>query len=252
MLNESKIVHLYEENPKEFIFRILSYVLSSLILPNIIILSFIIYMSYSNFFSYDFFTDGIFGMKLFFTVAIFFLAALSLAIASSLIIIMGNKKDSKGSLLFKDWWFIYIINAIFIILFLFLPSISNMPFNWSVYLIIIAFALCFHIGNLIFYNAKRQFLSLIGITIGLSFLMIFFAKETSMLMAIGLRQFGIGGDIKTEIKISAKSQMEKGRLILVTPRFIYMRPNKAIGIKTYPINIVESYYVGTDINLSKK
>lgn len=251
---KSKIINLYEENPRELIFRLLSYLLSSLILPNIIILLFVVYMSHSNFFSYDFFIDGLFGMKLFFTVTLFFIFFLSLAMAGGLIVIIGHYKNSKR-FLFNDWWFIYLINTIFLILFLWLPFDNffknEIPLTWAIYLILISIALCTHIAMLLFYDAKNQFFSLLIFIISISLITIYFSKETSKLMSIGLREFGIGGDINTEITINGKDKVEKGKLILVAPKFIFFKPYKQHGIKTYPISVIESFYVGNDINLSK-
>lgn len=241
------IKQLYKDNPKEFTYKLISIILSSFILPNIILLLFVVYMSYGNFFSYDFFIDGVFGMKLFFVVTIFTTFTMSLMFTGSIIAILGKKKYQYS--IFKDWWWVFLLNTIVIIVFILGAFSKLIPWEWLIFLFIISLAISTHISMLLFYDAKSQFISFLIFMFTITFSTILFSEQTARLLSMGLKSFGIGGYINTEIIIK-DNKIEKGKLILLTPKTVYIKPYNKNGVKIFQINYIESIYIGNDINIS--
>ena len=238
----------YKNNPKEFSYRLISIILSSFILPNIILLLFVVYMSYGNFFSYDFFIDGVFGMKLFFVITIFTTFAMSLMFAGSIIAILGKKKYQYSIL--KEWWWIFLLNIMVLIIFIIGAYSKLIPWEWFIFLFIISIAICTHLSIMLFYDAKNQLISFILFMFIIVFLTIYLSEQTARLLSMGLKSFGIGGYINTEITIK-DNKIEKGKLILLTPKTVYIKPNNRIGVEIFQIDYIESIYIGSDINISK-
>lgn len=242
------IKQFYKNNPKEFIYRLISIVLSSFILPNIILLLFVVYMSYGNFFSYDFFIDGVFGMKLFFVVTIFTTFIMSLMFTGGIIAILGKKKYQYSIL--KEWWWVFLLNILILIIFI-LGALSKLiPWEWFIFLFIISLAICTHLSIMLFYNAKNQLISFIIFMFIISFFTIFLSEQTARLLSMGLKSFGIGGYIDTEIRIK-DDKIEKGKLILLTPKTVYIKPVGRQGVEIFQIDYIESIYIGSDINISE-
>lgn len=242
------IKQFYQRNPKEFLYRLLSILLSSLILPNIVILLFVVYMSHGNFFSYDFFIDGLFGMKLFFMVTIIMTFFMSLMFAGTIIVFLGKKKYQYSA--WKSWWLVILLNILMIFAFASASYSKIIPWEWFIFLFIISIAICTHISIMLFYNAKNQLISFIIFMFVISYFTISFSEQTSRLLSLGLRSFGIGGYINTEITVK-DDKIKKGKLILITPKSIYLRPIDSEGVEIFQLNYIESIYIGNDVNLSK-
>ncbi len=234
-----KIKKLYKEDPKELIARIISYFVSSLILPNIIFLLFLIYMSYNNFFSYDFFTEGIFGMKLFFLMTIVFVFTFSLFLSSG-IISMICIKEKKCE--WKDNTFVFIINVLLYLIIISGAYENIIPWSSAIYIILISIIINIHLSMLIFYNAEIQLFSFGIFIIFTFFLTTQFSAETSRLVSIGLKTFGSGGEIETIITTNNGVSI-KGKLLLITPQNIYLKPVDKNGTIIYPIKNLSNIYI---------
>lgn len=237
-----KIKKLYKEEPKELIFRIISYFLSSLILPNIIFLLFITYMSHNNFFSYDFFTEGIFGMKLFFLMTIVFIFAFSIFLSSWIVLLVCIRKKKCKLSDNKILLSIFPVNIIFFFLMILSACGNIIPWGWFFYIILISIMINIHLSTLIFYNVRHQLSSLCVFIILLFLLTINFSAETSRLISIGLKAFGSGGEIETVITTSNDFSIE-GKLLLITPKNIYLKPIDKNGTMIYPISNLSNIYI---------
>ena len=79
---------------------------------------------------------------------------------------------------------------------------------------------------------------------------IVFSEQTSRLLSMGLKSFGIGGYINTKITIK-DDKIEKGKLILLTPKTVYIKPIGREGVEIFQVDYIESIYVGSDINISE-
>lgn len=207
-----------------------------------VFLIFIVYMSHNNFFSYDFFIDGLFGMKLFFSVVVISIIMMSLYTTSGIIVVIGKKK-------FNDWFGIYVLNFLIITIIILFAISGYISWTYLIYLMIIFIAICAHIGLLLYKSARTQLISLLIISVVIPSLTVIFASETSQILSIGLKAFGIGGKEKVEIKID-ENRTDKGELLLLTPANIYIKPYDRNGTRIYSFDSIESLYVGKDINLT--
>jgi len=242
------MINKIKNNPSAFIYRSISLILSSLILPNIFLLLFIVYMNYGHFFSYDFFDDGIFGMKLFFVMTIVIVFIMSLIFSGSIIIFIGNKKSNYK--IFEDsntWWWIYLLNISSIILSILLIISSKLSWQWFLFIFIISLVVCIHLSILIFYDVKVQLLSFITSMSIIIFLFISFPKEEARLLSLALKSFGVGGYINTELKVK-NGEVKKGKLILLSPKTVYFQPNGNKGIEILSLNNIEDIFISNTAN----
>ncbi len=238
----NKIKHLYYKNPNELFYRILSILLSSILLPNIILLFFTIYMKTNGFFSYDFFIDGIFGMKLFFLFTIGLMALTAIAFAGSIFGIIGQYKDK---IKLKDYWFFILINIVMLIATISAIISGKMTFDRFIFIYIISIILVLHFSFIVFFNAKTQFISLLFGFIIIIFILIQLPKETSNLLAHSLKSFGIGGKLNATIYLNQESNKTNGSLIFLSPKFIYLKLDHNQEINIYPINNIK--YITIDL-----
>lgn len=167
---------------------------------------------------------------------------MSLYTTSGIILLIGKKK-------LNDWFGIYVLNFLVITIIVLFAIGGYISWTYLIYLMIIFSAICTHIGLLLYKSARTQFISLLIISITIPVITIIFASETSRILSIGLKAFGIGGNEKVEIKID-ENRTDKGELLLLTPNNIYMKPYDRNGTKIYSFNNIENLYVGRDINLS--
>lgn len=233
MLFIEKLKKMFHEEPKELLARLVSYFISLLILPNVVILLFLVYMSHYNFFSYDFFVEGIFGMKMFFLMTVVFLFFTSLMLTGGIIVaFMYYQKKCK----FSDGIIIYIINLLFFII------IISSAWEWAFYIICLSVLVNLHISMLLLYNAKYQLYSFISFIVFGFILTIYFSTETARLLSIGLKTFGAGGGINVTLTTNNNS-IVKGKLLLVSPKIIYLKSNDQNGTYIYPINNLLNIYI---------
>lgn len=231
---------MYDEEPKELLARIVSYFISSLILPNIVLMLFLVYMSYHNFFSYDFFSEGIFGMKMFFLTTVVAIFVMSLALFSGIILFFCIKQK-KCTL--KDSLIVYIINFLFLLIIILSVITKIIVWEWAVYIIIISILVNIHISMLLFYRAKHQLISFASFIFFGFFLTTQFSGETARLLSIGLKTFGAGGGIDITL-ITDQNTTTRGKLLLLSPKIVYLKSNDRNGTYIYPIDKISSIYIG--------
>lgn len=240
MLFIEKLKKMFNEEPKELFARVVSYFMSSLILPNIVILLFLVYMSHNNFFSYDFFIEGIFGMKMFFLMTVVFVFFMSLILGSGIIVTFCIKKEKCK---FKDGILIYILNLLFLIAIILSVFANFIVWEWALYIILISILINIHISMLLFYNAKYQLYSFASFIFFGFILTTQFSAETARLLSIGLKTFGVGGGVKVTL-ITNNGSITEGKLLLISPKIIYLKSNDQNGTYIYPISNLSSIYIG--------
>lgn len=246
----NNLVNFIKTQPKELFFRILTTLLSMLILPHTAIVMFAVYMSQNHFFSYDLFSEGLFGLKIFFAVSAFMILFMGIALTGSVVLLVGkacNKQDFSLLNELKNWWWILLIVNILITLALITSPMEN---NSKIYLFVLSFIINIHLGTLIYAKAKVQFLSFLVTTfiVGYSSTLVF-AKEASNLLSLGLDKFQIGG-LNTSAEVTTDNQVMSGHLILISPEYIYIK-DKNGTVTIFPMNNVNKVSVKRSANVPK-
>lgn len=226
--------------PSEFWWRSLSFFLSAFILvPNITLLMFLIYMAEFDFFSYDFFIEGVFGMKLFFITTVMFLVIGSFVFYGPLFIFFAKRRNHK-----VDGHIIFIFGFVsaFSWLLMIVDSVSSGDYQRMLFISLLCLLIAGHLITLIFYESKKQFISLATVSSTVVFLSINFSPQAAQVVSIGLKAFGSGGDLPISITNAQSGNETKGKLKLITPKNIYFTPDSGSGVATYPLMNI-SYYV---------
>jgi hypothetical protein len=222
--------------------RTLSYILSAFFLvPNITMIMFLIYMGEYDFFSYDFFTEGVFGMKLFFVTTAFFLVITSLAVFSPVLLIVGKIKQKKID---KQFYVISFFFTIITWLLLIVKAFSGGDIPKALFILGMCAVIIAHISVLMFFKAKAQFISLGAITFCIVFMSLNWPTQSSKVISIGLQAFGSGGDLPITITNAQSGIITKGKLKLISPKFIYFTPSMEEGVASYSLSNVGYYVVG--------
>ncbi len=235
-----KLKKMYDKEPKELLVRVISYFISSLILPNIVLILFLVYMSHNNFFSYDFFSEGIFGMKMFFLTTVIFIFVISLALFSWIILFFCTKKEKCN---LKDSIIVYTINFLFLLLIILSVIAKIIIWEWAAYIIIISILINVHISMLLFYRARHQLISFASFIFFGFMLTTQFSGETARLLSIGLATFGVGGGIDITLTTDQNSTTS-GKLLLLSPKTVYLKSNDRNGTYIYQIDKLSSIYIG--------
>ena len=241
-MNSENLLGKISSVPKELWWRVLSYFMSAFIfVPNIALFMFLIYMAEYNFFSYDFFSDGIFGMKLFFFTTMFILIMASVIFFSPILLYVGKKKGREVDM---TSFVFSIVSSIIIWLIFILKVIEAEDRSQIAFIMLICVFIAIHIGTLLFYRAKIQLASMVVI----SSLVIIFSlgnsASASKVVSIGLKAYGMGGDLPITITSSQNSLISKGSLKLITPNFIVFEPEGQKGVSTYSLSNISHYKVG--------
>lgn len=219
--------------PSSFLRMLTSVILSSsfsnlIFLPLLSLALFVVYMAHHGFFSYDFFSEGVFGMKLFVFTMVIGLVLMSFMLFGSGILLYARRKGAAVSWLAVCG--ILFLNVLFLILMgTSLLNPEKRIFALSV--LGVTLYLAVHFG--VFFFAKLK------VKIMLLFVLFFLAFDlvatqpnvAAKLLGNGLRIFGVGGEIP--IEVVSDDGVAKGRLILLTPKYIYFKedPNNALIIQ---------------------
>ncbi|HAS6363964.1 TPA: hypothetical protein RQJ98_004230 [Vibrio vulnificus] len=226
---------------KEFWWRLLSYFLSVfVVVPNIALLIFLVYMAEYNFFSYDFFIDGIFAMKWFFITTVLFIAVTSVLIYSPVLLWFIRKKRGVSSKLL--WIFFSLISAVF--WWIAICSISTgSDAERVIFVLFICIFTCAHIVTLTCYPAKNQFISLAVLISVVVFSCFNYPTQVAQIASIGLKSFGVGGDVSISFMDAESSRKITGKLKLLTPENVYMQTSNSDDISVYSLSAISSYIV---------
>lgn len=225
----------------EIWWRTLSYILSAFFLiPNITMVMFLIYMGEYDFFSYDFFYEGIFGMKLFFLTTSLFLLITSISLFSFVLLFSAK---CNGEKIECKLWFGSVSLTLLSVFFLFFGFNYDVDIKRVVFVIVLCLAIISHVSILIYHTVKRQFISLGVIAFVIIYLSTVFPSQSSGVISIGLRAFGVGGDLPITISNAQSGALTTGKLKLISPKFIYFIPSEAKGVASYSMSSVGYYIV---------
>lgn len=193
---------------------------------------FVIYMRKNKFFSYDFFVDGIFGLNTFVAATTLILIITSLYFYGFIIFaklgIQQQKEKEKNEYRWLTW--VFIIVSGFIHLYL-LESLLNIgkP-HLILWIMSISAIFCLFFYSFVGHGVKKNlqnWLSPVLFIAATIFLPFFFQDVTSEVIAIGLKNFNMGGEKNIKIKntnllFTEKTDIE-GKLILLTPKNAYIK-----------------------------
>lgn len=229
-----KVKYFLYENP--IIFTYISWVLSSLFFAFLPIILFVIFMNDESFFSYDFFTNGLFGMKIFFLFSLTIVVFSSLMLFCVFVLLIENfyKKtkindendtnSNKNQLNDKKTisWVLFInvfSHALFIMVF------SNLDkLGFYLYLASIGFFISFHIGMILYAKSQHKLVSLVILIPMVIVISITLGKHTSQIIKIGLKQYGVGGDVEIIIQPKFNDNNKiRGKLVLLSPNRIFYK-----------------------------
>lgn len=240
--------------------RIASVFLSLVTTATVPILLFIAYMNVHNFFSYDFFIEGLFGMKIFLISTLLLLMVGAVAIWGSPLIFLLRKKNNIASKILNNenkllFYILSIMSLLlwFVIIFIIYNIFSAKVFDAlkltnMIFMLVMMLFLAIHIGAF-FFSAKHQFFSSIVLLTLLLFSVLNMPEQVSQQVTLGLKVFGVGGDLPITIKIINPKTEIHGKVKLITPKNIYFSPEGMEHITaTYPISNVDYY----EIDNSKK
>jgi len=215
---------------EDSIYHLLSYILSSIVLPSLPIIWFIIFMKEKMIFSYDFYTNGMFGLSVFFFFSLVLLLILGFIYVGSIAFFIiylyqkNNPKDNNSNIKYT-LIYLFIINIIMIILTLnhILESQSNIYIY--VFIFIFNFFLFIYLGIVYAGKGLHKFIALISFIVVLIWSSVKFHDIISSFIESGLFQFRAGGNIKTEI-LDKNITLSKGKLLLLTPNKIFIKDDK--------------------------
>jgi len=236
-----ELVEFFRNKPKEFWWKGLSYLVSTFVLvPNIAMLLFLVYMAEYNFFSYDFFLEGVFGMKWFFITTIIFLVVTASVFYSPMIFLFLYK---KRNVVVWPLWIIYGILSV-----VFWGYAGNLVFSGSspervIFLVAICFVISVHLVTLTCYDAKTQFFSMGSLIVVIVFSSFNYSRQVAEIVSIGLKSFGVGGDLSVVVKDDKSGAESSGKLKLITPQNIYMIADDSNNLSVYSLNHVASYTI---------
>lgn len=231
----------FRDKPKEFWWKALSYIVSSFILvPNIAMLLFLVYMAEYNFFSYDFFLDGVFGMKWFFITTVLFLVVTASILYSPMIFFFLYKKKN---IVIWPLFIIYGLLSVLFWLFVVISVYSGSNPERVMFVVVICFFISVHLITLTCYNAKAQFVSMGTLIVIIVFSAFNYSSQVAEVVSIGLKSFGVGGDLPIFVIDDKSGTKHYGKLKLITPQNIYMMIDESNNLSVYSINHVVSYTV---------
>ncbi len=209
------------KDKKELLFRTLSLLLSTIFFANIPSLLFLIYMGHHSFFSYDFFSEGVFGLNVFFGLTSIFVIISSMSLFWWILPLVERWK--KG--VFKLWSFlgIVLVNALFLSLVVITYPKDGDYFRLA-YVLSLGLFVTFHISFLCYAKPSEQIRTLTAVIFVITFMSLHLREQASSLLAMGLKAYSMGGEIKVELK--PKFDQERtlsGELLLMSPKHIYIK-----------------------------
>ena len=241
----------FKNLPAEVLWKTLSYLTSSVIvLPNITLAMFVIYMGENGFFSYDFFTQGVFGMKLFFFTTMAMMVVSAAVLWGPAFVVYARRRG-------KDIPRFFQAIVVFVAMIAWIVVLEKLIYQSSVdakrvyFSLGVSLILGFHLGVLIFLNAKQQFISLLVITSSILYISLNWSEQAEKVIGIGLVKFGMGGDLPIEITDAQTQNVTYGTLKLITPEKIYFIPEGKKGVSTYQRGAISQHYIGSKSETEK-
>ncbi len=184
-------------------------------------------MKVEKYFSYDIFSEGIFGIKSFiFMVAI--LISISALYLWGFIFVFKSNSKIKSKKIFCLGILCVLVSALFHYL-IFNFSVASGKLERLVWLSLLGFIFA---GGIYSYldNPLKSFLTnwvtpLLAIALSAT-LPILTMKTTADIVNTGLENFKVGGGVAVEIyKVDSGALIKGGKLLLLTPNYVYLREN---------------------------
>lgn len=227
------------------IYKIATMLLSSLLFLKVLpMIFFVIYMKKEGFFSYDFFTDGILGLNVFsfFTAFAFLLLSIFFVFSAIFIVryisiiqkVVVDRECSKFKklliILWKERKQLFILCVFFvlncIIVYWFYDSSNNLMKSFFKYFLVMTGLVYTHFSIIKYFNPKIGFYSLLVVFTFLVYISFVQADKTSLIIRYGLSLFS-SGDKQVNIKNILDGTIKAhGRLLLLSPRNIYLQDKK--------------------------
>ena len=210
---------------RDFIFRIITFLLSSFLFSTYPLVIFVIYMYTNHFFSYDFFINGILGMNVFFIFILLIMVLFVLLLGWYAVFIPDIIYNIFILKQLKNLGLVFIfILCIFFYILLFL-EVNKSPELLNFFWFIFVFSLLFPMYYGILFSSKiRKFYSLIYLVFLYAFSIFFMfihSNDISSVVSIVLSKFDVGNKrvIVTDFK---SKKIIKGKLIFLSPSNIYL------------------------------
>ncbi|CUV65991.1 membrane hypothetical protein [Sulfurovum sp. enrichment culture clone C5] len=226
------------EPSNNIIYRIISIFISSVLFSNVLpIFLFIIYMYKNHFFSYDLFLNGLFGINVFFISTAIFVLIFGLFATSSFVVLVNmiTKKYNKKEFFKLSGLFFIFLGLLFLNI-LFILSMCNLTKDCVdiLFLTSISSVVSIHYGVVFFAKPKTSIFSIITSFVIIITLIVNFTKQSSELLATGLRVFN-SANKNVEVVNNSDSKISKGKLIFISPDNIYVeiKENNQTKIRTF-------------------
>ena len=182
-------------------------------------------MKVEGFFSYDVFVGGLFGVKSFLFL-VFILIFISSLYMWGFVILFRNAVVSRSKQMWILGFFSIFVSFLFHFLMLQSGFASEKPERvvWlSVLSLIFAIVIASYAANPLKKMISNWVAPLLGI-IASATLPVFFSEVTSDIVKVGLENYKVGGSIQASIhKVDSGEKIKSGRLLLVTPQYVYLR-----------------------------
>ncbi|AOY46081.1 hypothetical protein ACPF3S_002825 [Vibrio cholerae] len=235
------VVDFFKNKTQEFWWKVLSYLVSTFVLvPNVAMMLFLVYMAEYNFFSYDFFLEGVFGMKWFFLTTVLFLIVTASILYSPMIFWFLYKKRNL------TMWPLWLMYGLFFVGFWVYAGIliySDVNPARVIFVAAICLFVAIHVIVLTCYSAKAQFISMAALIFAIVYSSLNYSAQVAEVVSIGLKAFGVGGDLPIVVKGGKNDFEVSGKLKLITPQNIYMVNESGSNLLVYSLSHVSSYSI---------
>lgn len=235
------VVDFLKNKPQEFWWKVLSYLISTFVLiPNVAMLLFLVYMAEYDFFSYDFFLEGIFGMKWFFFTTVLFLIITASVLYSPIIFWFLYK---KRNLTIWPLWIVYGLLSIGFWVYAGILIYSDVNPARIIFVAAICLFVAIHMMVLTCYSSRAQFISMAALIFAIVYSSLNHSAQVAEVVSIGLKAFGVGGDLPIVVRGEKNDFEVPGKLKLITPQNIYMVDESGSNLLVYSLSHVSSYSI---------
>lgn len=185
----------------------------------------LIHMNVEKFFSYDVFVNGLFGIKSFLFL-VFILITISALYLWGFIILFRKAIISKSSEMWLFGALFVLLSITFHIVIISSGLSSGKPeriFWISILGLCFAIAISSYMANPLKNFVSNWLAPVIGI-FATATLPVLFNETSSDIVKTGLESFKVGGGIKASVyKLDNDKVIRSGKLLLLTPQYIYLR-----------------------------
>lgn len=187
----------------------------------------VIHMKAESFFSYDVFVNGVFGIKSFVMLVFIIVLMSSVYLWGWLAMFRSARLTQKKETIV--WGIIFALVSILFHYILTLSSLTSGRLDRIIWLSGLALGFTVWISSFML-NPLRMLSSwlppLVGIVLSAT-VPILSMKTTSDIVKTGLENFNVGGNVQARIyRMEDDKVIRKGKLLLLTPQYIFLRKGK--------------------------